>query len=154
MIPDTSFTLRPALAADQPAIRALIHAVGINPIGLDWRRFILAVDDQGGMIGCGQVKPHGGGSSETALELASIAVRPAWRRRGVARAVITSLIETHPGTLYLTCRAPLGILYEKFRFKPIGSAEMPPYFRRLRRLVSFVQRLFSQPDQLLVMRRN
>ena len=52
------FTLRSATAADFPAIRKLIWQVGINPIGLDWRRFVLAVDEEGRLLGCGQIKPH------------------------------------------------------------------------------------------------
>ena len=38
--------LRPATAADFPAIRALIRRVRINPYGLDWRRFLVAVDTE------------------------------------------------------------------------------------------------------------
>ena len=33
-------TIRKATAADAKAIRALIWKVGINPISLDWRRFL------------------------------------------------------------------------------------------------------------------
>ncbi len=151
MTPDTNFSLRPAGQSDQGAIRALIHEAGINPTGLDWRRFVLAVDAQGEMIGCGQVKPQGDG----ALELASIAVRPAWRRQGVARAVIMRLIETHPGALYLTCRARLGPFYEQFGFdRVVEPAGMPPYFRRLTRLASLASQLHFMGEQLWVMRRD
>jgi hypothetical protein len=45
--------LRPATRADAGVIRSLIHTVGINPIGLNWRRFILAVDERDVMLGCG-----------------------------------------------------------------------------------------------------
>ena len=80
------YTLRPATAAEFPAIRKLIWQVGINPIGLDWRRFVLAVDEEGRMLGCGQIKPHKGGIRE----LASIAVVPEARGLGIARAIITT----------------------------------------------------------------
>jgi hypothetical protein len=43
--------LRPAMEADFPAIKALIHQVGINPMGLAWPNFILAVDEAGAMVG-------------------------------------------------------------------------------------------------------
>jgi N-acetylglutamate synthase-like GNAT family acetyltransferase len=144
------FILRPATAQDASTIRQIISSVHINPTGLNWRRFILAVDTHGSILGCGQVKSHRDGS----LELASIAVVPAWRGKGIAREIIEHLLEAHPGRLYLTCRAPLGALYQKFGFIPISSDELPPYFRRLRRLVSLYQRLFHQPDQLLIMRRH
>jgi len=47
------FSLRPAVAADQAAILALVHAARINPSGIDWPRFIVAADDHGTVIGCG-----------------------------------------------------------------------------------------------------
>src|SRR3989304_5329525 len=70
--------LRPETAADAGAIRSLIFRVGINPRGLDWRRFQVAVDPGGRLVGCGQVKPHADGSRE----LASIAVPPKGRIDG------------------------------------------------------------------------
>jgi N-acetylglutamate synthase-like GNAT family acetyltransferase len=144
------YSLRRARAADAKMIRQIISLVHINPTGLNWQRFILAVDRQGSIIGCGQLKPHGDGS----IELASIAVMPEWRGNGVARTIIEYLLEQHPGSLYLTCRAQLGPLYEKFGFQVLHIGEMPPYFKRLSRLVNLFPRLGRQPDRLLVMRRN
>ncbi len=146
------FSLRPATAADDAAIHALIRAVQINPMGLDWRHFVLAVDPGGQMIGCGQVKRHGYGS----YEMASIAVFPEWRGWGVAREVITHLLEAyfaeHPGQpLYLTCLARLGPLYERFGFRAIGPDEMTPYFRRIHRIAGWIGKLGRMPDKLLVM---
>lgn len=143
------FTLRPAIQADAPAIRALIHAVSINPTGLHWQRFILAVDVQGQMIGCGQIKRHGDGSSE----LASIAVTPAWRGKGAARAMIERLVGDHPTELYLTCRGELGAFYERFGFKKCTQAEMPPYFRRIYRISRVIRSLRLLPGEMLVMKR-
>jgi N-acetylglutamate synthase-like GNAT family acetyltransferase len=144
------YRLRPATAQDADTIRQIISLVHINPMGLDWQRFILAVDDQGSIIGCGQVKPHQDGSRE----LASIAVLPNWRDKGIARAIIEHLLTTHPGTLYLTCRSQLEPLYEKFGFKVVKLTEMPPYFKKISRLVNFLNRLSLRPVRLLVMRRN
>jgi N-acetylglutamate synthase-like GNAT family acetyltransferase len=144
------YSLRPATAADAQTIRQIIALVHINPMGLNWQHFILAVDAKGSVIGCGQVKIHADGSRE----LASIAVLPAWRGRGVARAIIEQLLELHQGRLYLTCRAVLGPMYEKFGFQALQRDEMTPYFKRLNRLASFFRKLFRQSDQLLVMRRD
>lgn len=144
------FLLRPATADDARTIRQIIALVHINPMGLNWQHFILAVDGAGGIIGCGQVKHHADGSRE----LASLAVLPAWRGRGVARAILEQLLELHQGRLYLTCRSVLGPMYEKFGFQVIRRDEMPTYFRRLSRLASFFNKLFRRPNQLLVMRRN
>jgi amino-acid N-acetyltransferase len=142
------FSLRPATSTDFPAIRGLIRLVQINPIDLDWQRFVIAVTPEGEMIGCGQVKPHGDGSRE----LASIAVTPPWRKRGVARAIIEHLTASEPGTLYLTCRASLGPFYTRFGFKAIEQPEMPPYFRRISRLMKALGVLHVVGEGLLVMK--
>jgi amino-acid N-acetyltransferase len=144
-----SFHLRPAESSDYPEIRALIHSVHINPLGLKWEHFILAVNSQDEMIGCGQVKTHRDGSKE----LASIAVVPAWRGKGVARAIIEKLIETHPEALYLTCRASLQSFYERFGFSVIETPQMPRYFRRISRLASALGVLRIVNQKLLVMKR-
>lgn len=141
--------LRSASAGDAQAIRALIRSAQINPVGLDWRRFTLAVDGSGRLVGCGQIKPHRDGSRE----LASIAVVPEWRGRGVARALIEHLLETHPGTLYLTCRASLGSLYARFGFQVVDESEMPTYFRWVSRAVRLMRRLGLAGEGLLVMGR-
>ena len=148
----TGYTLRPATAADAVSIRRIIYLVQINPTGLSWRRFIVAVDDEerGHIIGCGQVKAH----KDSSLELASIAVLPEWRGSGVARAIIEYLLKQYPGRLYLTCRSHLEPLYQKFGFQAIGIDEMPPYFQRLSRLAAVYNKLTHQPDHLSVMRRN
>jgi N-acetylglutamate synthase-like GNAT family acetyltransferase len=141
--------LRPATQADAAAIRKLIHQVGINPTGLDWQRFILAVDDSDRMAGCIQVKPHGDGTRE----LSSLAVQPDWRGQGVARCLIEHMLEQHPSPLYLTCRSRLQPLYEKFGFQIVASQELPPYFRRIARLAALLGKGLTSSDGLRVMRR-
>lgn len=143
------FTLRLAIAEDDPAIRRLVQIGRINPTGLDWRRFILGISPAGDVIGCGQVKPHGDGSRE----VASIVVDPDWRGRGVARAIIERLLDENPGTLYLMCRSVLGPFYEKFGFSSLSFEEMPKYFRRISRVAGLLHALQREEDSLLVMRR-
>jgi len=143
-----SYITRPALLDDAHSIRSLIRAVRINPIGLDWRRFIVAVDREGYLVGCGQVKPHRDGSRE----LASIAVREDWRQQGVARAIILLLLAQHPPPLYLTCRSRLGQFYARFGFQVVlDEKRMPPYFRRIHRLAGRLSWSGLIPDDLLVM---
>ena len=50
----TELDLRPARAQDFPSIFRLIRQVRINPTGLDWRRFVVAVDSDGALIQSGQ----------------------------------------------------------------------------------------------------
>ncbi len=142
------FSLRLANSEDFPAIKRLIHLVQINPTGLDWHRFVVAVDETGRMIGCGQLKPHGRGI----VELASIAVEPSDRNKGVARAVIEYLINRAPRPLYLTCLSSMGVFYEKWGFRSVTIDEMPTYFRRLVKLVKMIPSWGEHADKLLVMK--
>lgn len=142
------FSVRPAVREDSPAIRSLINAVHINPTGLDWRRFLVA-SNQEELLGCGQIKPHADGSSE----LASIAVDERTRGKGIAREIILGLLErdtTRP--LYLMCRARLELFYNKFEFRIITMVEMPPYFRRISHIAHLFNRETVPEDRLIVMR--
>lgn len=145
------FSIRPATSADSIAIRRLIHAVHINPTGLDWHRFLVAVSPADELLGCGQIKPHGDGS----LELASIAVQEWARGRGIARALIHELLAGEPlRPVYLMCRAALEPLYMKFGFHSIGTAAMPRYFRMISRAERIFSRSAEPQDRLRVMRLN
>ena len=142
--------LRQASQADARAIHQLIAAEHLNPFGLDWRRFVIAVDPAGEMIGCGQVKLHGDGSRE----LASVAVIPTWRDQGVARAIIEYLLASQREPLFLTCADRLEEFYQRFGFHTVGQEAMTPYFRRLAFLGGLFFRLARRPGKLLVMRRD
>ena len=144
------FQIQAAQAEHHEDIKQLVRGSGINPTGLDWTRFLVAINRQGQLIGCGQVKPHADGS----LELASLAVRPEWRRRGVATALIETLLVAHPGTLYLMCQSSLGPLYQRFGFESIGADAMPKYFRRISKLAGVLESVRAQGESLLIMRRS
>jgi N-acetylglutamate synthase-like GNAT family acetyltransferase len=140
-------TIRPARETEDSQIRELIHQVGINPLGLDWKRFVVAVDDRAEMLGCGQIKPHG-----EILELASIAVYPEYRGKGVARLIIEHLLKDSPRPLYLMCQSSLGPLYEKFGFRAIPYQEMPRYFQRLSKVAGLIETLARRKEHLLIMK--
>lgn len=142
------YTLREARETDAASIRELIHLVGINPLGLDWERFVVAVDEQDKMIGCGQLKPHG----QKVLELASIAVYPEFQGKGIARLILEHLLKNSPRPLYLMCQSSLGPFYEKFGFQAISYEEMPRYFQRMSRLAGLATSLGGWEMHLLVMR--
>jgi N-acetylglutamate synthase-like GNAT family acetyltransferase len=144
---DVSYHLRSASAGDLGSIQRLIREVQINPMSLDWRRFTVAVDGNGTVLGCGQLKPHRGGI----VELASIAVVPQHRGRGIARSIIEELSGRAPRPLYLTCRASLEPFYRKWGFVGLQTSEMPPYYRRLWKLVSVAHGLGMAPGNLSVM---
>jgi len=144
----SSNEIRPALESESSQIRELINLVGINPTGLDWRRFVVAVGEAGQVIACGQIKPHGG----RILELASIAVRSEYRGRGLARRIIESLLLDSSRPLYLMCMSDNGGLYERFGFRVIGSEEMPRYFRRIKGLLDVADAFRKNSQKLLVMK--
>jgi N-acetylglutamate synthase-like GNAT family acetyltransferase len=144
----TNFTLRPARETESRAIKDIIHFVGINPMGLDWKRFIVAVNEQDEIIGVGQIKSHG----REILELASIAVYPEYRGRGVARAIIQHLLKDSPRPLYLMCESHNGPLYEKFGFREIAYEEMPRYFQRISKLAGWANALAHREESILIMK--
>ena len=123
--------IRPAIATDQKTIEHIIHDAGINPMSLDWRRFVIA-EDSGETLGIGQIKEHGDGSRE----LASIAVIPSRRGQGIGSEIIRALLAQEQGALYLTCREQLEAYYARFGFRRVPRDEMPPYFRRIIRVVN------------------
>jgi len=144
----TNFMLRPARESESSQIKDLIHLVGINPMDLNWKRFVVAVNDQDEMLGCGQIKPHG----QEILELASIAVYPEHQGQGVASAIIQHLLADSPRPMYLMCESSRGSLYEKFGFRAIGYDEMPRYFQRISKLVGLMTTLARRDEGLLVMK--
>jgi N-acetylglutamate synthase-like GNAT family acetyltransferase len=138
-----------ARSEDANDIKALIHLVHINPMGLDWRRFLVASSPDGELAGCAQIKPHTDGT----FELASLAVHPKWRGQRIASRLIERLVLQSPRPLYLTCRSGLGGFYGKFGFRVLHSIDYPPYFRRLKR-IAYVFRLRKKGESLLIMRRD
>lgn len=142
------YQIRPAVESESTQIKDLIHLVEINPNGLDWRRFIVAVNESGQVIGCGQVKPHGA----DILEMASIAVTPEHQGKGIARKIIEALLARTPPPLYLMCLDHNGALYERFGFRTIGYDEMPKYFKRMRNLFDVAKAMRRTDEDLLVMK--
>lgn len=140
-------SIRLATEADQAAIRRLIKEANINPMSLNWPNFVVA-DDEGAIVGVGQVKAHGDGSRE----LASIAVVAARQGQGIGRAIIETLLAREPSAvLHLTCRRELEGFYERFGFRSLERTEYPPYFGRFIPIVNVVMRPFG--TRILVMRR-
>ena len=124
-------------------IKGLIHEVGINPLGLDWKRFFVAVDEQDRVIATGQIKPHNKGEL---LELASIAVVEEHRGEGLARAIIEHLLQDSPRPLYLTCRSRLEPFYQKFGFQALSYEEMPRFYQRLSKLAGIFMTITRQEE--------
>jgi len=144
----TDYEIRPALESESTQIRDLINLVGINPTGLDWRRFIVVVNQNGQVVACGQVKPHGA----DIRELASIAVHPEYRGRGLARNVIEVLLCENSRPIYLMCMSHNGAMYEKFGFQVLTLEQMPRYFARIKKLFDIADVFRKSGEELLVMK--
>lgn len=142
------FEIRPAQESESTQIKTLIHLVGINPTGLDWKRFLVAVNTLGQVVACGQVKPHGA----DILEMASIAVHPDHRGKGLARGIIERILKETPRPLYLMCVSHNGPMYERFGFKALGDEQMPKYFYRIKKLFVVAKAVRRTDDELLVMK--
>ncbi|RPI83241.1 MAG: N-acetyltransferase [Chloroflexi bacterium] len=144
------YKIREASQRDFKYIKKLIYSVRINPIGLDWRRFIVATDPEDSILACGQIKRHYDGSRE----LASIAVCPEHQMKGLGSAVIRHLIEREPPPLYLTCRSQLETYYVRFGFRKVSPVEMAPYFRRIYKLAKLLGNSGLMPTDISVMIRS
>jgi N-acetylglutamate synthase-like GNAT family acetyltransferase len=143
------YALRSATAADLPAIKQMIRYARLNPLGINWKRFTLAVNSSGEIIGCGQIKLHRDGSQE----LASLVVRRRCRRQGVARSIVRRLMQAQDRPFWLTCASSLIPFYERLGFREVKElGQMPAYFHFVKRLFPLVAPLFRGPDYLAVMR--
>ena len=140
--------IRPASADDQFVITMIVRAARINPSDLDWQRFLLAQWGQD-IVGVGQVKPHEDGSRE----VASIAVVPEWQGHGVGSALIRALLSRETGPLHLMCDADREHYYERFGFRRLERAAMPPYFRRFALLAAVIGLLSFNRMRVIVMGR-
>ncbi len=117
-------SLRPATEADQSAIWRMVFAARLDPTSLDWRNFIVAVDDAK-VVGIAQVKPYA-----DCRELGSLMVEPAYRKRGIGGRLIETLLRRERGEVYLLCASTLAPYYAKFGFVVIDGRQAPATLRR------------------------
>jgi N-acetylglutamate synthase-like GNAT family acetyltransferase len=142
----SEYNLRTATIDDEKNIKGLIRRVHINPMGINWERFIVAESLNLEFIGCGQIKRHFDGSSE----LASLAVEEKYRNKGIASAIIRKLLSESNRPLFLMCRKELGTYYTKFGFTVIKEYEYPPYFQRITRVIKIVTSLVKHGEPLIM----
>jgi amino-acid N-acetyltransferase len=149
--------LRAATAEDQAAIRRIVRAARLYPLGLHWQRFVVAQagGQQGGgeIVGIGQVKILGDGTPE----LASLAVLPAYQNGKVGNSIVWTLISRTPGPLYLRCAGHNEGYYNRFGFRTLSAEEMPRSLRRVYQVgnaaLPLVNLIAGGHERLLVMGR-
>ncbi len=131
-----------------------MRAAQLNPINIRWPNFVVA-EDAGQVVGVGQLRPHTDGSRE----LASLAVLPEFRKRGIGHQLMQALLaQAKPQEpLYLFCEHNLERYYTRYGFCVVGREALTPPLLRLFRAGSLVTRigsLFSgHPEHLIAMRR-
>jgi amino-acid N-acetyltransferase len=144
--------LRRAVALDQLAITQLVHSERLNPHGLGWANFVVAVIGHE-VIGAVQMRQHADGSRE----LGSLVVSRAHRGRGIAQRLIAALLTRHPGTVHLITHHANAVHYERWGFIVIDTREAPHALRRNRLLGQMVSVLAllqgRRPRRLVILRR-
>ena len=106
---------------------------------------------EGKVVGVGQVKEHRDGSRE----LASIAVRPNYRKKGIASLVIKRLLAQETGRLYLVCQNELEDFYIQFGFFRSQGELLPTSMQRIWRLgrwsAAIMSRLGAKSFTIIIM---
>lgn len=116
--------------------------------GVDWRDFVVAVSDEGALIGCCRVRRHSGGIRE----VATISVDKAWRGRGIPLAGVRFMADNYPRPLWGTCLSSVIPLYQSLgAVEVVDPKAMPAFLRRRRWLFNLLLRLARRKDYLAVM---
>jgi N-acetylglutamate synthase-like GNAT family acetyltransferase len=133
--------IRRATERDQPEIRALVHGERLNPTGLNWPNFMVAVMG-GRLIGAVQMRKHSDGSRE----LASLVVSKEHRGHGTASRLIDALLAEDQEPVWMITSEPHAAAYSRWGFEQIETRAAPAKVRRnhvmgsLARIISFVMR--------------
>ena len=136
-----AIAIRRATERDQQAIRALVHGERLNPTGLNWPNFVVAVIG-GRIIGAVQMRKHSDGSRE----LGSLVVSKEARGHGIASRLIDALLAEDHDPVWMITAEPYGGAYSRWGFEQIGTRTAPAKVRRnhlmgsLARVISFVMR--------------
>jgi amino-acid N-acetyltransferase len=144
--------VRRAVALDQLAITQLVHSERLNPNGLGWANFVVAVVGNT-VIGAVQMRQHADGSRE----LGSLVVSREHRGRGIAGRLIAALLACHIGAVHLITRHANAVHYHRWGFAVIDTSDAPRALRRNRLLGQMVSVLSllrgRRPRRLVILRR-
>jgi amino-acid N-acetyltransferase len=145
--------VRRAVALDQLAITQLVQGERLNPHGLGWANFVVAVMGNT-VVGAVQMRQHPEGSRE----LGSLVVSRAQRGHGIAGRLISALLARHPGTVHVITRGANAAHYRRWGFAVIDTCDAPRTVRRNRLLgqTASVLALLQgrRPRRLVILRRD
>lgn len=144
--------IRQAVALDQVAITRLVHSERLNPHGLVWQNFVVAIRGTA-LIGAVQMRQHPEGSRE----LGSLVVSREQRGQGIAGRLIGALLTRHPGPVHVITRDANAVHYDAWGFERIDTRDAPRTVRRHRlmgQMVSVMSLITGRrPRRLVVLRR-
>lgn len=120
MTEQPTYAIRPATELDSDLIKRTIKQAGLDPTALDWRRFHLAVDADGRMVGCCQVRRYG-----DVRELGSLYVSEHCRGRGIGAALVRVCLAEQTPPVHLECVEARQPYYEQFGFRRIPTQQAP-----------------------------
>lgn len=121
---DTVYSIRRAMADDEPAIHALVRRERLNPHHLHFCNFVVAISGDE-LIGASQIRHHRDGSRE----LGSVVVAPPWRGRGISARIIAFLLEGEANVVHVITRRRHAHHYERWGFEPIPPRLAPSPIR-------------------------
>jgi amino-acid N-acetyltransferase len=146
-------SIRRAEASDQTAITQLVRGERLNPNGLGWANFIVAVMGNT-LVGAVQMRQHADGSRE----LGSLVVSRAHRGQGMAGRLISALLARHPGRVHVITRHTNAGHYRRWGFAVIGAGDASGSVRRNRLLGQMASVLAllrgRRPARLVILRRD
>ena len=133
MAHDARITIRRATEEDQAAIRTLVRSERLNPHGLDWPNFVVAIDADS-LVGAVQLRRHRDGSRE----LGSLVVRKAARGQAVASRLIDALLADAHEPIFMVTTEVFAERYQRWGFCRIEPAAASAAVRRNYRIGSLV----------------
>jgi len=118
------YELRRATKKDSRQLRKIIKQVGINRFGVHWKRFFV-LEKEGEIIGCVQLKTH----LASYQELTSLAILPAWQKKGLSSILMEACIEASTKELFLVCDVELEPLYTRNGFQRHQGKQLSLFHR-------------------------
>lgn len=115
--------VRPARMEDLAAVEALVAQAQGDQEDMHLVQFLVAQVD-GQVVGCGRIKPYA-----HVRELASIAVAPRYRGRGIGAAVVQALMARAAPPLYLMCIDQNVPFFARLGFRELPLSDLPSDLR-------------------------
>lgn len=141
--------VRRATKSDASVLAPLVLSCGMNPRLGSMENFVVFETMNGSVVGGGQVRPGDPG------ELASLAVSPEWRGRGIGAALANTLVHEHGAEreLCLLCLTRGVSFYERLGFSECHMSRLPKRMQLEQRAGTLVAKLVAPGNSVVGMLR-